>query len=162
MNRFRDRYFILDDTLSFFPASEGIYLIGHIACRGELLIAVNKLLEILASDDMNDPVVEGKSYEYNASVYGHGNIFRYDNTHDGGAPHPSHAHAKHKHFFDWTTGLEKRRSPVQVDVWPTLGSVIQELSDWHAEHYDELPNPEGHVSGATLQVLLTRLTSGLK
>jgi hypothetical protein len=140
--------FVHEDTTDFTSAPEdeyvtaGILLAGEIGCRGRIVIAVRKFLEIVEPSD-GDAVVETRIYRYNVSIRGSGNIFRYDNGH----PHtlyPDHHDPHHKHLFDWQTGEELPDSPVWVgrDRWPHLSGVIDEARDWYLSNRSALPDPD--------------------
>jgi len=125
------------DGTRFRPAREdeygtpGIVLQGGIACLGNLVLTVNKFLEILSRPDDDHPLVETRIYKYNLSVRGHDTVFRYDNEHPW-LLHPGHPDPHHKHLFDWRVGREiKPPSPVWVGVndWPHLNRVIEEARD---------------------------------
>ena len=68
---------------------------GGIACRGNIIVTVEKYLKILSGDGVI-AIVETFRYSYNVSVRNEGNIFRYDNSHD----RPGHTDRHHKHEFD--------------------------------------------------------------
>lgn len=154
MRRFRGEGFVLADTLAFVPKPDGIYLYGHVAMSGELVLGVKKLLRTI-EDDPADPSVMAVLYEYNLSVFRSGSIFRYDNSHDGGEPYPGHPDSFHRHSFDWRTGTQGCNSPAWIgyDKWPTLGEIIEEARDWHADHYAELPHPDSALTEKQLQSL---------
>lgn len=144
INQFMDSGFVGFETLEFNPIPKGFLLEGEIACQGEIIITVEKFLEIL-SGEKDNATVQTVWYAYNASVRNRGTIFRYDNQ-DDDYLRPGHLDEHHKHLFDWSTGQELAGSPSWVgsNNWPTLGDVIQELEEWYWEHHSELPNPDNY------------------
>ncbi len=88
INRYYASGFIGEDTLEFNVLKRGVIeLKGEIACLGNILIDVHKIL-ILQSGNSNvrSDLVHTSHYSYNASVRGFGSIFLYDNA------HPHHLH----------------------------------------------------------------------
>jgi len=136
MGQFRAEGFVEQDNLEFEPLSGTIRCKGEISCLGDIVIAVDKLLEVLDGD--RDPDVQTFLYAYNASVRGAGSFLRHDNAH----AHPGHEDAHHRHVFDWQTG-EEMRPPEWCgeEKWPTLGEFIGKVRDWYYSHSQELPNP---------------------
>lgn len=130
--------FVQGDTLMWSPVYQGFQLTGEIACRGNIVIRVDKTLAILDPGESN-PRVQTEYYAYNASVKGHGTIRRYDNEH----AHPGHPDAHHRHDGDWRTGQEATPVHVGEQGWPTLSEFIREIAQWYDEHRDELPDPDG-------------------
>ncbi|WP_334946319.1 hypothetical protein [Nostoc sp.] len=109
MNQFLDTGFVVEESLIFSPWQgfdddfneiPQIRLNGEIACLGKILITVDKYLNILEGSG-NNAVVQTFSYAYNASIQGHGNIFRYDNQDDIFMFNLGHADEHHKHLFNW-------------------------------------------------------------
>lgn len=147
LNQFRESDFIGRETLKFSPwqryyddlSIPQIRLYGEIACRGKIVIRVEKYLDILENSD-NNPLVQTVSYAYNASVQGFGNIFRYDNLDDYFVSNNGHMDEHHKHNFNWVTGQQDWGGLVWVgyDNWPTLGQFIAELQIWYWENRGEL------------------------
>lgn len=142
--------FVGEDGTKFRNAPEdeygkpGIVLQGGIACLGNLVLSVNKFLEILSDSGADNPMVETRIYKYNVSVQGYNTLFRYDNEHPSFL-HPGHPDPHHKHLFDWKTGREfSPPSPVWVgaDDWPPLNRVIDEAREWYYSNRHELPKPE--------------------
>jgi Family of unknown function (DUF6516) len=142
--------FVVEDATGFRRAPEdeyrtpGIVLQGGIACLGNLVLTVNKFLEILSDPDDDNPMVETRVYKYNLSVRGYGTVFRYDNEHPWFL-HPGHPDPHHKHLFDWRAGKELRPpSPVWVgaDDWPHLSRIIEEAREWYYLNRDALPEPD--------------------
>jgi hypothetical protein len=140
--------FVHEDTTDFEPAPEGEYdvpgilLMGEIGCRGRIVIAVRKFLEILERRS-RDAIVETRFYRYNVSVRGVGNIFRYDNGHPGFL-YPGHYDSHHKHVWDFQTGEELPHSPMWIDAhqWPLLNRVIDEAAAWRRNNLSILPDPD--------------------
>jgi hypothetical protein len=131
--------FVSAHTL-IFEKLEGLYTLrGEIACLGNIVVTVNKTIEILESDSEDD-IVQTSGYSYNASVRGAKNFLRNDNAHS----HEGHADPHHKHEFDWRTEANQPGSPhwVGEQGWPTLGQFIDAVQDWYWSHREELPEPE--------------------
>jgi len=147
LDQFKSRDFIGTETLEFTPFPNGFLLKGEISCLGEIVIAVEKFLDIhdLLPQPIDDFVVQTTWYSYNAFVRNHSNILRYDNQ-DGDDLRPGHADAHHKHSFDWLTGKEEPGSPFWVgsEGWLTLGEVIQEVEDWYWANRKDLPHPDAY------------------
>jgi hypothetical protein len=146
IGQFVSRDFIKTTTLKFDPCPEGIILSGEIACLGNIVIGVDKLLDILSGSGDN-AIVETCWYSYNAFVRGYGNILRYDNQHDEFL-RPGHLDGHHKHVFDWKTREEYLGSPYWVgrQDWPTLGQALQEIQNWYYQNYSILPDPDAYPS----------------
>lgn len=134
--------FVDRDTTSLIDLKQRLFFAGEIGCKGHIVIEVTKELEYLDPPGVTDPLVQTRWYSYNVSVQGVGNVFRYDNQH----VHPGHGDAHHKHLFDWRSNNELPESPIWIGAenWPVLGQVIEEARQWHAEHYADLPDPEGY------------------
>ena len=129
--------FIADHTLIF--SGSNFYrfsLKGEIACLGNILITVDKTLEVL-QDYRKNALVQTVMYNYNVSVRGYGNVFRYDNSHSR-IGHPDN---HHKHEFDWKLNDQDEGKVIWVgaEKWPTLGEVIEEARDWYWSNQSELP-----------------------
>lgn len=144
MEQFYSSGFVCSDTLVWAAIPGALTLVGEIGCKGNIVIAVEKLIALVdrhGDPDDLDVEVQTVRYAYNASVRGHGNILRHDNIH----AHPGHPDSHHRHEFDWSTGEELEGFPrwCGADGWPTLGDFIQEVSDWYWKHRDDLPEPEG-------------------
>lgn len=153
MGQFRRDGFVADDTLSLTPFGPAWLLKGAIACSGNIVIGVFKVLESTGGSP-NDPEIRTVEYAYNVSVFGKGNVFRYDNQHADWL-YPGHGDEHHCHVFDWLTGDEIGDSPrwIGASNWPTLGEVIEESRQWHAETYNQLPDPLGFVDREVLITL---------
>jgi len=125
-----------------FPG-ESICIKGHLSCKGEILISVIKRLVIVDGGSEKNPLVQTKSYSYNAFVAGWGTFLRHDNSHE----REGHPDNHHYHEFDWRTEEELLSSPVWCGEknWPNLSEFINKANDWYDRHVDELPNPEGVV-----------------
>jgi hypothetical protein len=131
--------FVCEHTL-IFERLAGLYTLkGEIACLGNIVIAVNKTIEILESDS-DDDLVQTSEYSYNASVRGAKSFLRNDNAH----PHEGHADSHHQHELDWRTETNLPGSPrwVGVEGWPHLSQFIEAVRAWYWSHRDELPQPE--------------------
>ncbi|HQU43071.1 MAG TPA: DUF6516 family protein [Pirellulales bacterium] len=144
--RYRSQGFVDGDAIKIERFGRRHFLMqGEIACRGNIVIAVDKMLE--ACDREPDPLVQTVLYSYNVYVKGKWNVFRYDNQHPGWR-YPGHNDEHHCHVFDWGTGNELPGSPKWIGAagWPTLGEVIDEARNWHADNYARLPDPEQFVT----------------
>jgi len=141
IRQFQARNFIGTETLTFKPTAYGILLQGGIGCLGNIVVQVEKFIEVLNGAG-EDAVVQTKWYSYNAFIRGNYNLFRYDNQ-DNDYFRPGHRDEHHKHLFDWRTGEELPTSPAWIgaDKWPTLGEVLQEVEEWYWQHREDLPNP---------------------
>jgi hypothetical protein len=130
--------FVCRDTLTWTAAAGTLTLEGEIACKGNIVIAVWKVLDVLDSSD--DPEVQTVRYAYNAFVRDCDNIVRHDNVH----AHPGHPDQHHRHDFNWRTGAENRGSPRWCGAanWPSLSDFIQVVADWYWAHREELPAPD--------------------
>lgn len=139
MGQFRSRDEIGQDTLELLRMGGQSILVGEIACIGNIVIQVFKILQYDAAQGM----VHTVRYAYNVSYYNHGNLFRYDNQHPE-FRYDGHADEHHKHVFPWpiTTGAEGDVEWIGEEKWPTLGEVIQEAINWRASN---LPDNFGMV-----------------
>ncbi|NHC36888.1 hypothetical protein QH73_0019995 [Scytonema millei VB511283] len=142
ISQFKARDFIGAETLYFESIAYGISLAGEIACLGNIVVSVQKFIEILDGSGDN-ALVQTKWYSYNVFIRGQYNIFRYDNQ-DDGFLRPDHQDEHHKHIFDWKTGEELPNSPVWLgeDNWLTLGEVLQEVEDWYWQNREKLAKPD--------------------
>ncbi|MHC5934535.1 hypothetical protein [Nostoc sp.] len=151
MNQFLDTGFVVEEALIFSPWQgfdddfneiPQIRLNGEIACLGKILITVDKYLNILEGSG-NNAVVQTFSYAYNASIQGHGNIFRYDNQDDIFMFNLGHADEHHKHLFDWRVADQLGNVIwVGYEGWPKLDQIIREAESWYWENRSELFSPE--------------------
>ena len=121
------------DTLKFKALPSTITLTGEIACLGNIIVQVNKMLVIV--EPAEDPEVQTITYAYNAWVRNHKTFLRYDNSH----PHKGHADRHHKHILDWRTG-RGRVEWVGVAAWPTLTDVLHEVESWYWANREDLPD----------------------
>lgn len=139
LGKFQQREFLVEDRLAWIPSVGEFMLAGEIGCRGNLIITVEKTLEVL--EEGNDPLVQTIEYSYNASVRSAGSFLRYDNAH----PHPGHSTPHHRHDMDWRNNSEELpNSPVCIGYdWPTLGEFLEEVEKWYWVHRDQLPDPDG-------------------
>jgi hypothetical protein len=145
IRQFIDTGFIGSENLAFSPQpNRKIRLKGEISCLGEIIISVDKMLDILDWVD-DDAIVQSRWYAYNASVKNHGNILRYDNQ-DFGYLRPGHLDEHHRHSFDWHDGHEYPTSPTWIgrDQWPVLSDVIFEIQDWYWDNRILLPFPDSY------------------
>lgn len=153
LNQFKSREFVESDDLVFLPFSDeyggeaGILLSGNIACLGEILIGVNKFIEILDLYE-TDCKVQTRWYSYNVSIQGHGNLLRYDNQDPDYDFRSGHQDEHHKHRFDWRLNEELPGSPFWMGEkdWPTLGQVLQEVQDWYWDNRADLRNPDSYAT----------------
>jgi len=127
-------YFVEDDTLQFEVVSrDRISLAGRIFCHGDLVIHVNKILELNSSHE-----VRGLLYSYQAQFVSAPEriIFRYDNAHTYSKE--GHQDGFHKHTFSFRTWKEiVPPTWIGRQDWPELSKVIDELYDWWIEHRDD-------------------------
>lgn len=131
----RDEGFVASDTLTIQPYGDDLLMQGEIACQGEIIVTVLKLLTFSGSD-----LIQTTRYVYNVRVLGMGNVFRYDNSH----MHSGHMDAHHKDLFRFPTEERLPSQWIGKDRWPTLGEVIREAQQWHAENRDMLRNPDAY------------------
>ena len=142
IRQFIDTGFIGSENLEFSSLPYKFRLKGEIACLGDIIISVDKMLEVI--DFVNgDPMVQTLWYAYNARVKSCGNFLRYDNQ-DPDYLRPGHGDDHHKHMFDWRDGIEYPGSPYWVGKkeWPVLGAVITEVQDWYWANKLLLPQSE--------------------
>jgi hypothetical protein len=132
--------FIQRDNMRWSNMPGHFYLDGQIACNGNIVITVQKVLEILDEGTAHrDKLVQTVDYNYNASVRGYATFIRYDNAH----VHPHHCGNEHVHRLDWQhEGRDLYGSPEYWPFRPTLGEFIEEVSAWFDEHQAELPEPD--------------------
>lgn len=144
INQFKARGdFIGRETLCFRPLPRAFRLTGEIACLGNILISVDKLLAVV---DPINKLVQTKWYSYNVSIRGYHNLLRYDNQDKDFSFRPSHKDEHHKHSFNWRTGQEDPESPIWIgaDNWLTLGEVIEEVEGWYWRNHSLLPEPDSY------------------
>lgn len=137
MERFRSEGFVGDDSLSLDHGPHAVRLSGEIACRGEIVITVDKTLRIVDGSGANARVL-GVLYSYNVHLRSGTNVLRYDNVHT----HPGQADPYHKHVYDVAGDPEGRAVWVGYENWPTLGDVIEEARTWYETHPEEIENPD--------------------
>ena len=146
INQFKANNFIGDETLKFTPSIPSIKLSGEIGCCGNIVISVDKLIDVISGSGVN-AVVQTRCYAYNVFIRNRFNLFRYDNQDDYfSSLFAEHKDIHHKHLFDWETGEELSDSPIWVgeDSWPTLGEVIQEAEEWYWSNQDKLEYPDSY------------------
>jgi hypothetical protein len=138
IDNFVSEGFIGEHTLWFESSKSGlIYLKGEIACPGQILIATEKTLKPIQGSG-ESRLVQTVRYQYNVSVRGEGNVFRYDNLHS----RPGHPDDHHRHDFDWKRPSEKGEGKVTwvgECGWPTMDEVIEEAKVWYLKNKTELP-----------------------
>lgn len=159
LSQFQARDFVSRHTLNFSQYGNSIQLSGEIACLGNIVIQVQKILDVveppqvvrynvapLLQKPAREWTVQTSEYSYNVSLQGHSNLFRYDNTDDFWVKDSNHPDKHHKHLYDWQTGRQLPDSPVWVgrEGWPTLGAVIDEASDWYYEHWGQIPERDSY------------------
>lgn len=139
MARLRDGGFVHRDNLSFSKISDStIRLDGNVACLGDIVVSVEKKLEIVWRD-RGEPLVQTVNYGYNASIQGWNSFLRWDNYHQ----YPGHQDPHHLHRMAWQTGLELPGSPERIGAqgWPTLAEAIREVGSWYYDNFEQLPRP---------------------
>jgi hypothetical protein len=149
MERLRSSGFLGDDTLRLIPWPSFLVMVGDIACLGDLVVSVEKYLVVVTpgatpADALDDGDIEVQTliYSYNASVRGHGTVFRYDNCHGWAG----HADNHHVHRCDWRKKEDTGRvNWVGEARWPTLAEVIIELEGWYWGTRDDLPQPDDYA-----------------
>lgn len=138
MEAFRKRGFIGSDTIVTEWLSGYLQMRGEIACKGEIVIQVLKLLKVTHGiEGSQDAMIQTVYYAYNASVRRGGNIARVDNADH----HSAHADRHHRHDFDLGNGEETLRWTGEA-AWPTLSDFIDEIELWYWDHRDQLEHPE--------------------
>jgi len=146
MDQLRGSGFMAADTLSFeeLTGAAGIFLSGEVACRGCIVVSVEKFLDVLEGEGPAAQV-QTEWYSYNVFVRDWHNILRYDNQHPEHL-YASHQDPHHKHEFDWRSGNERAGSPTWVgeEGWPTLSEVIREVEDWYWANRQNLPDPDAY------------------
>jgi hypothetical protein len=138
MESLRAAGFVDRDTIVIHRYPKVLRMLGQIGCKGNIVVTVEKLLEI--TSDGEGPLIQTVRYSSHAQIRNGHNILRYDNQHT----YPGHQDEHHKHTFALWTGDEQESSPAWIGRanWPTLGDVLRELMDWHSHHYDDLANPD--------------------
>ena len=142
MDQFRRADFVSDDTIRIddFSAAGAFIMQGEIACQGNIVVTVQKILDIVAWGDV--PEVRTSHYSYNVRVLGQHNVFRYDNCH----VHEGHSDAHHKDVFDFKTGDKAGTFWIGEGNWPTLQEVIEEARKWWSQNYAVLREPNAYPS----------------
>jgi hypothetical protein len=140
--------FVQHHTLRYVAVPGSVIIVGEIACLGNIVISVEKYLEVLDDrpatdvlDGEDDAMVQTFLYSYNACVRGAANFLRYDNSHAW----PGHADQHHKHRMDWrNNGRELPNSPGWVGRagWPLLSTFIDEVAEWYWNNRPDLPSPD--------------------
>ena len=143
MDQYKSKDFVGKDSIQCVPLIPDRYkLFGEISCKGNILITVEKRLNVVVNSPQ-DPIVQTYCYAYNASVRNFHNIIRYDNQDQVFGFRAGHQDPHHVHEFDWRTGQEKRGSPFWVgrSKWITLGEFIGKVENWYWSNFCDLPNP---------------------
>ena len=125
MQKLLDEGFVVEDRCEFTFLPSVILLQGAIVCLDDLIVEVDKEIEILRGRGRTAEV-QTRKFRYHAWVRGIHNILRYDSPH-GHRPYP------HKHLYN-TFGDGREADIVTLDgeaQLPTLGEVLQELQAWH-------------------------------
>ena len=148
MVQLRATAFVGADNLRLIAQPNLLLMIGDIGCLGNILITVEKYLEIVSDDGSPSDVLDGDhdimvqtiSYAYHAYLRGGGMVLRYDNNH----PWRGHADHHHVHRGNWRDAENDsgRVEWVGADRWPTLGAVVTEVMDWYYVNRDDLPDPD--------------------
>lgn len=126
--------FVGADTCAFSDLGDGyLTLEGTIECAAGLLyIDVWKRILILEGQGPN-ALVQTEDYSYGVILKGKGTVFRYDAPHDGHRPH----HHVHRSPVLDNPEIETIEE-IDGDTWPTLGEVIDQLSDWYYKNYNRI------------------------
>ena len=105
---------------------------GDLFCKGDLVIHVDKTLEVNSRRQ-----ARGILYRYQAqfAALPLRQIFRYDNAH--AYSREGHPDAYHKHVFSPVSWKETEVIHIGRERWPTLQQVIDELFDWWQQHKDD-------------------------
>lgn len=122
----------------------GFLLEGEVGCLGEIVIEVQKFLEITGEGQTStNPCIETRWYKYHVFIRNWRSVFRYDNE-DPDYMRKGHQDEHHKHVYDLETGDEISGSPKWIGAadWPLFHEVIEEAKDWYWANYELLPNPE--------------------
>lgn len=143
----RSGAFVQEHTLAYSAFAGHLAIVGEIACLGELVITVEKYLELVDGDDSSDALhgrgqdarVQTVLYNYNVHLRGHDTVLRWDNTH----PHPGHADFHHLHVREQWRGGREQVEWIGEDRWPTLAEVIDAAEAWYHRNRGDLANPEG-------------------
>ena len=145
MGQFYRGGFVCKDSLSISPYLDALLMQGQVACLGNIVIDVAKLLRYV-TDDPVDPEVQTEMYSYNVKVHNVAMLFRYDNQHREYV-RPGHSDEHHKHLFAPWSSNELPDSPLWIgaDNWPTLSEVIREAQEWHGENAYLLDDPHAHI-----------------
>ena len=130
--------FVIEDSCSFTFAEKWFLLTGQIICLAGLIIEVEKRVGILSGKGPSARV-KTQSFTYHTWIRGGNNIFRYCSADPPHRPNP------HKHIFEPFDGGKESNVIELVDEEdiPTLGEVIVELRDWHAENFVQLLEQPG-------------------
>jgi hypothetical protein len=137
MERLRSGGFVGVDTLAWERNPRSVRLFGEIACLGDIVITVDKTLEIVDGKGSQARIL-GRLYSYNVHLRNGAVIFRYDNL----DTRAGHADAYHKHIYGSLDSPEGHVAWVGIDRWPTLGDVIEEARVWREANLHNLKDPD--------------------
>jgi hypothetical protein len=132
--------FVFEHNLEYQAVAGHIIICGQIACLGDIIITVDKLLAVLDPEAAPlDARVETIVYAYNASVNGYSSFLRNDNCH----PYHGHGDDHHRHRMSWKSGAELPGSPEWVgeEHWPHLSEFIDHVHKWYSETMLSCPPP---------------------
>lgn len=120
MRNLIDEGLVIQDHLVFEEVTEGrrliqVHIVGQIECSHDLIIAVDKWLDVTRR--RRQYVVQGSSYSYHAWLRHSRHILRYDSAHG--------LERLHRHQFDFETG-DEQVSQIQIDELPSLDEFIRE------------------------------------
>jgi len=155
----RDGDFVHSHTLRYVAVSGYIAIVGQIGCLGNIVITVEKYLELIEggtgevalNGDGQEALVQTALYSYNGHIRGHATFLRDDNTHRW----PGHSDDHHRHHEDWR-GIERPRVEwVGEHGWLRLDQFIEMVCTWYHSHRDELPAPDDIP---TLEEIVPRLS----
>jgi len=126
IRRFRQEDFIVSDNVTFGDPRDGYIMVeGQIQCLGGLNIDVVEKLKIISRGRRGDMRVQRSGYNYNVSVSGRGNRFRYDGV------HPGHRRYDHAHEFDKEGRLVSDHDIHDEKEVPDLGDMIGKTRDFY-------------------------------
>jgi len=115
---------VVRDRLTIHEVSDGDRLVkvqieGDIECKNDLMVSVNKWLDVRKSPHGRDEV-KGCHYSYHTWIRGPRQpILRYDCAHGEGVE------GLHRHYFDPSTGTGIQE-PISLHELPTLEQFIRE------------------------------------
>lgn len=120
MDRLADEGIVIHDHVSFIEirqsdSLEFIQVVGRLECADNLVVSVNKLLEVRFSPSRRLEV-RGLDYSYHAWTRNGCDVLRYDNAHG----------PLHRHAFDLRRCVEEGVSAIDLDSLPTLDEFVRE------------------------------------